>query len=306
MKKGFTLIELLVVIAIIAILAAILFPVFARAREQANRTACMNNLKQIATAGITYLQDYDETMPGMVNMYSGVNEANPNNATQYFNPWLRTTPCYVNQQLTACSTSGTSPQTLLYQPIGQRVGNAPVSNQNPYPNFVFRVLNPYMKDGHSGVTMPTRTAPGMWACPSDSDSLINNGSEAALFELSGLPHWRTFGHDYMYNTWLVYSYADRFRNASAASQWVYKPLSIASVARPSETIMMFEAYPIWHGTTAAPNGAQLPDQWNVAFADGHAKNMNHSAFMDQHPTVAGGAGSRTRLNQDVSLDNPNQ
>src|SRR5688572_3228503 len=59
-KKGFTLIELLVVIAIIAILAAILFPVFAQAREAARKTACMNNTKQLATAVAMYTQDFDE------------------------------------------------------------------------------------------------------------------------------------------------------------------------------------------------------------------------------------------------------
>ncbi len=59
-RKGFTLIELLVVIAIIAILAAILFPVFAKAREKARQTSCLNNLKQIALASIQYTQDYDE------------------------------------------------------------------------------------------------------------------------------------------------------------------------------------------------------------------------------------------------------
>ena len=61
--RGFTLIELLVVIAIIAILAAILFPVFARAREAARKATCMSNLKQIALAAIMYAQDYDEVLP---------------------------------------------------------------------------------------------------------------------------------------------------------------------------------------------------------------------------------------------------
>lgn len=62
-RKAFTLIELLVVIAIIAILAAILFPVFARARENARRTSCMSNLKQMGLAAMQYVQDYDEFYP---------------------------------------------------------------------------------------------------------------------------------------------------------------------------------------------------------------------------------------------------
>jgi prepilin-type N-terminal cleavage/methylation domain-containing protein/prepilin-type processing-associated H-X9-DG protein len=61
--KGFTLIELLVVIAIIAILAAILFPVFARAREKARQTACLSNVKQIGLGLLMYAQDYDEALP---------------------------------------------------------------------------------------------------------------------------------------------------------------------------------------------------------------------------------------------------
>lgn len=62
-QSGFTLIELLVVIAIIAILAAILFPVFARARENARRASCMSNLKQIGLGIMQYSQDYDEKFP---------------------------------------------------------------------------------------------------------------------------------------------------------------------------------------------------------------------------------------------------
>jgi len=63
MKRGFTLIELLVVIAIIAILAAILFPVFAQARESARKTSCLSNVKQIDLAIQMYVNDYDEVLP---------------------------------------------------------------------------------------------------------------------------------------------------------------------------------------------------------------------------------------------------
>jgi prepilin-type N-terminal cleavage/methylation domain-containing protein/prepilin-type processing-associated H-X9-DG protein len=69
--NGFTLIELLVVIAIIAILAAILFPVFARARENARRASCMSNMKQIGLGIMQYTQDYDEHLPAGFLSYAG-------------------------------------------------------------------------------------------------------------------------------------------------------------------------------------------------------------------------------------------
>jgi len=87
-RKAFTLIELLVVIAIIAILAAILFPVFAKAREKARQTACTSNMKQLGLALIQYVQDYDETYPAGYLYSTGA----PNN-------WPAGSGCSWSQQL---------------------------------------------------------------------------------------------------------------------------------------------------------------------------------------------------------------
>ena len=97
-RKGFTLIELLVVIAIIAILAAILFPVFARAREAARSTACKSNLKQILLASAMYAQDYDEIIVSSFGRYKRINPANGDNNWVYWpgliHPYTRNTDIY--------------------------------------------------------------------------------------------------------------------------------------------------------------------------------------------------------------------
>ena len=104
MRKGFTLIELLVVIAIIAILAAILFPVFARAREKARQTSCLSNLKQIALATVAYAQDYDEMFPG-VRMGANCNTALRTGglAQHAIMPYVK------NQQIFICPSNKTPP-----------------------------------------------------------------------------------------------------------------------------------------------------------------------------------------------------
>ncbi len=93
-NKGFTLIELLVVIAIIAILAAILFPVFARARENARRSSCQSNLKQIGLGVMQYTQDYDEKLPARVNFGS-----QQQNWREVIQPYIKST------QLFACPSN---------------------------------------------------------------------------------------------------------------------------------------------------------------------------------------------------------
>ncbi len=131
-SKAFTLIELLVVIAIIAILAAILFPVFARARENARRSSCQSNLKQIGLGILQYNQDYDEKFPLARTQnfsFNGVNQAEA--------PWQATIQPYIKSiQLFKCP-SNTSDTKLSYTSNGT-VDTIPVSyagvgadNQSP-------------------------------------------------------------------------------------------------------------------------------------------------------------------------------
>lgn len=103
--KGFTLIELLVVIAIIALLAAILFPVFARARENARKSSCSNNLKQIGVGLLQYAQDYDEALPFFFYGATG-NPSNPN-GTLY--KWMDAIYPYVkSEQIFNCPSATTN------------------------------------------------------------------------------------------------------------------------------------------------------------------------------------------------------
>ncbi len=116
-KRGFTLIELLVVIAIIAILAAILFPVFAKAREKARTSSCQSNLKQIGLAFAMYKNDYDETSPGYD--YSG-------GWTLTLQPYIKNTQIFVCPSKISQTVTGYSYNIQFHNKKDAAVGN--VSN----------------------------------------------------------------------------------------------------------------------------------------------------------------------------------
>ncbi len=108
MRRGFTLIELLVVIAIIAILAAILFPVFARAREKARQASCQSNMKQIALANLMYAQDYDEVLVKCYESFGGGGSYTYSRRWYYIsasNPGMLY-PYIKNTQVFKCPTEG--------------------------------------------------------------------------------------------------------------------------------------------------------------------------------------------------------
>jgi prepilin-type N-terminal cleavage/methylation domain-containing protein/prepilin-type processing-associated H-X9-DG protein len=107
MRRGFTLIELLVVIAIIAILAAILFPVFAQAREKARAGACLSNMKQMALGVHMYAQDYDEMTPPYQDGVFDFGNPDPATRKKSDGPWRVNylwclTPYLKNQQIQSC------------------------------------------------------------------------------------------------------------------------------------------------------------------------------------------------------------
>lgn len=119
--RAFTLIELLVVIAIIAILAAILFPVFAQAREKARQISCLSNEKQITLAALMYVEDYDEQYP----CGSRANPVNANNTFEWGMGWAGVVYPYTkNAQILKCpdDSTGSLPATSTTETL------YPVSN----------------------------------------------------------------------------------------------------------------------------------------------------------------------------------
>jgi prepilin-type N-terminal cleavage/methylation domain-containing protein/prepilin-type processing-associated H-X9-DG protein len=175
-RGGFTLIELLVVIAIIAILAAILFPVFAKAREKARMTSCLNNLKQLGLGMLQYSQDYDEK-----NVITWVGAPNySQNGVAY--KWMDEIQPYVkNTQISTCPdaqalAAGTG-STGIYIPASQLAG-ADASHWGSYgANVAYwnagNALNsgPCMSPSNGGPTaLSTLIGPAytLWALDSDN------------------------------------------------------------------------------------------------------------------------------------------
>ncbi|MBW3635970.1 MAG: DUF1559 domain-containing protein [Armatimonadetes bacterium] len=261
-RAGFTLIELLVVIAIIAILAAILFPVFGRARENARRSACLSNLKQIGTGFAMYQQDYDDTMP----------------------PWRNVSffggPLYL------------------------------------YPGIV----GPYIKNGITitDTTSGAGTLGEVWACPS-SKGVLSAISNTYAYNYQGLGGTTVGSTTASAETGLGAGFAP-------VNGPVYaKPAKLSELKRPSETFLLMDGaqlarMPAVHvAVGGSPINASLSGVWgshdrgtgelapsantgaqvlrplitgrrtNMAYADGHVKNLLTESLVSRAVTMENGA-----------------
>jgi prepilin-type N-terminal cleavage/methylation domain-containing protein/prepilin-type processing-associated H-X9-DG protein len=145
-KGGFTLIELLVVIAIIAILAAILFPVFAHAREKGRQTACLSNMKQLSNAMLMYSEDYDGLFPPVIGR--------PSRGEQnvFRMSWMNILDPYVkNHQVFICPSSGR--RSLLFEQnedLVRNYGYAPTMRVRGYDQ-VTAITGPFGEAFFEGI-----------------------------------------------------------------------------------------------------------------------------------------------------------
>jgi prepilin-type N-terminal cleavage/methylation domain-containing protein/prepilin-type processing-associated H-X9-DG protein len=175
--RGFTLIELLVVIAIIAILAAILFPVFAKAREKAKQTTCTSNLKQMGIAIAAYCQDYDEFMP---LADTGVSDP----ASGWRSNWIS----LIHPYIAGCAWDGGGPKS-------SKIFICPADTAQVLKSGTKRATN-YMYSGRLGwmsMTSSSNYGPRSLAkCQSTSqDAILADGNCAAkgnyLFDIGAAP-----------------------------------------------------------------------------------------------------------------------
>jgi len=191
-KRGFTLIELLVVIAIIAILAAILFPVFAQAREKARAISCLSNFKQLGTAFQMYLQDYDETVLPRYQACPSTGPTNPFAETL----WDYTIQPYVkNTQIFMCPDA----QNAKYVDTWDQRGYLPTGYNQTISGWYFAVnaCGQMILPTLAGIEVPTKNV--MFADSPSGDR--NLGYRGYLFGNSGM--------NVPYTTTLAGSYASR-------------------------------------------------------------------------------------------------
>lgn len=180
--SGFTLIELLVVIAIIAILASILFPVFAQARESARRSSCQSNLKQLGLAIQGYTQDYDEKLP---------HGNYPGDTTTGNIPWQQLVDPYIKSGYTGGTTEAAGKTKGVY--VCPNYAKSDPSNLIQRPSTSYSANRFYMPfHGNLATGVP---APASWQVPPSSLAVFKEVTKVVLLAESSGNRVVTDGND---------------------------------------------------------------------------------------------------------------
>lgn len=254
-RPAFTLIELLVVIAIIAIIAAILFPVFGRARENARRSSCQSNLKQIGLGLMQYTQDYDERLP-YGTFPSAVSSQRDLTPTGYY-LWIDAIFPYVkSEQLFVCpSTSATAANNINSYKYAGGAGYNPSSNdQFALGSYV---TNSTYRDTGNTITAPVRERPGSGA------PILISQIESTATTVFAFDGGRWNGSNYV----SVPTAAFYWGGADEPKQF---PVSVAG------GVPRWEA-PGWAGNSSDVVARHM-ETTNVLFCDGHVKSMKIDAL----------------------------
>jgi prepilin-type N-terminal cleavage/methylation domain-containing protein len=238
-RRGFTLIELLVVIAVISILAALLFPVFAQAREQARKITCVSNLKQCSTAVQMYIQDYDEQV-----ILAAVSSPHSNGSDAY--AWQDLIHPYTkNQGVLFCPINTYQGQTL---PLGGASGRPTLDYATSYGMTpVIGAKN--AETGQNYTSWITRDK--AWI-----NRFVKPGTQ-----YDGVAGW-----------------ADMAGIAAPPIQQAAPSASLAAVARPAEYVFIYDAayFDGFHATTSNPDNTGLG--WCDGFTDANGNLLDYQFF----------------------------
>ena len=196
-RSGFTLIELLVVIAIIAILAAILFPVFAQAREKARQASCLSNMKQMGLAVMQYVQDYDETFPMVTN----------GGGRPSFAEYVLMYPYYKSVDVLRCPSASNADNDTWSDSAADAVGMPHAGSKHMNYGFNWGPLI-YAGGGLLGAVTPAANDPGRNYQPGRSLAAITASADTFVYSDTYDTYRPTMGAD-----WLLDSFTGKTQGA---------------------------------------------------------------------------------------------
>ena len=287
-KRGFTLIELLVVIAIIAILAAILFPVFQRVRENARRASCESNLKQIGLAVVQYQQDSDELFPYATSRPSGTGQG-----TQELY-WMDVIYPFVKAAgVFNCPDHPSTGRNYPFQPLaaGQyRLGSGYDDTVGDYACNASYSLNysGWQKYGRAPFRLRAMGDDGATAPPTALAQMEHPATTIMAFDGG---YW--YGGRYLNAPWMLSFVPDPTWNSGGHTGFYYgHPVQ----GGPSANLELFPG----DSATLANFGsasivARHADTANILWCDGHVKSMNLATLAETKTVPTPGVGQPTGI-----------